>query len=362
MTPLERVRDAHYLSSGKQLTGRGPYSGFCPVHHDRKRSLRVTVNDRKASVNCLTGCETDDILAVWGLEMADLYEDVSAGRTTFDGLKDSHSYIGLREGNHSREAGRETDPGWKQILEEESSLKTRVGLRLNQIRDPERFDRNELFHIAALAARDVFPNWDRHHESGASLTTYARKEIDAALTSALQGDRALAGAGSMDDIEIAEVPERPYREDGDDYCGECGKSLDGKRSDARYCDDLCQLRAGRRRVGAAATQDRESDVESLLAIGAHLDDLDDASRDRFIGVLLRTLLSWDLKLKGREEAIRLGPDHSQVKKALAEITAMKHVAYKYSMAGPEDNRRRARGVGGKFMTVSRKYREEGEDE
>lgn len=72
MTPLDKVRDAHYRTSGKQLTGRNPYNGFCPCHQDRKRSLSVTETDGTVLLHCHAECPTEDVVGAWMLSMSDL--------------------------------------------------------------------------------------------------------------------------------------------------------------------------------------------------------------------------------------------------------------------------------------------------
>lgn len=46
----------------------------CPAHEDNKQSLSVKLSDSdKVLVHCFAGCETEDILAKLGMEMADLF-------------------------------------------------------------------------------------------------------------------------------------------------------------------------------------------------------------------------------------------------------------------------------------------------
>lgn len=297
MTPLERVRDAHYRTSGKQLTGRGPYSGFCPCHHDRKRSLRVTTNDRKVSVNCLAGCDTDDILAVWGLEMADLYEScdgyshrdcmrLSEGNTleettastntpnTLDGLVTGGLRANLISGAPFAEtlAWAQSLPqgsrkaGWLQVLDEWASLTYYVNERFQRLSRRDGLDVPALTFAAGEAAVRVFEKgmWDRGE---AKLCTYAKRAIRQAVQDeaarqlkspepkGLEWDGSVEGGREpqleMEAVEVA-PDSLPARE-----CVWCGEPIVARRLDARFCKDACRKRYHHKRKQLDADLDGE---------------------------------------------------------------------------------------------------------
>lgn len=75
MNPVDRVVSA--LES-RQLSIRGDdgrgYTAQCPVHDDRQASLSISIgDDGRALLRCHAGCETGDVVAALGLQMADLF-------------------------------------------------------------------------------------------------------------------------------------------------------------------------------------------------------------------------------------------------------------------------------------------------
>jgi 5S rRNA maturation endonuclease (ribonuclease M5) len=53
----------------------------CGVHTDQNPSVSVTQIETQALIYCHAGCDTTDVLAAYGLEMADLFDDSSNGAT-----------------------------------------------------------------------------------------------------------------------------------------------------------------------------------------------------------------------------------------------------------------------------------------
>ncbi len=61
---------------GVKPTGPGRFMARCPVHDDRSPSLGVKdCGDGFTVVNCLAGCETEDVLSAVGLSFSDLYPE-----------------------------------------------------------------------------------------------------------------------------------------------------------------------------------------------------------------------------------------------------------------------------------------------
>jgi hypothetical protein len=61
---------------GVKHTGVGRFMARCPAHDDRSPSLGVKdCGDGVTVVNCLAGCETEDVLSAIGLSFSDLYPE-----------------------------------------------------------------------------------------------------------------------------------------------------------------------------------------------------------------------------------------------------------------------------------------------
>ena len=68
-TLLERLE-------GVKHTGVGRFMARCPAHADKSPSLGVKdCGDGFTVVNCLAGCETEDVLSAVGLTFSDLYPE-----------------------------------------------------------------------------------------------------------------------------------------------------------------------------------------------------------------------------------------------------------------------------------------------
>jgi hypothetical protein len=58
----------------KKVTGsKGKWMACCPAHQDKSPSLAVTEADDRVLVHCFSGCDTQDVTAAIGLNVADLF-------------------------------------------------------------------------------------------------------------------------------------------------------------------------------------------------------------------------------------------------------------------------------------------------
>jgi len=74
---------------GVKPTGPGRFMARCPAHADKSPSLGVKdCGDGFTIVNCLAGCETEDVLAAVGLSFRDLYPEK---------IGSEHSYKPVRQ-------------------------------------------------------------------------------------------------------------------------------------------------------------------------------------------------------------------------------------------------------------------------
>ena len=53
--------------------GKGKWMASCPAHRDKSPSLAVNEADDRVLVHCFAGCETSDVTAAIGLNVADLF-------------------------------------------------------------------------------------------------------------------------------------------------------------------------------------------------------------------------------------------------------------------------------------------------
>ena len=64
----------------KKVTGsKGKWIACCPAHQDKSPSLAVTETDDRVLVHCFSGCDTQDVTAAIGLNLADLFYNKLAG-------------------------------------------------------------------------------------------------------------------------------------------------------------------------------------------------------------------------------------------------------------------------------------------
>ena len=64
----------------EKVTGsKGKWMACCPAHQDKSPSLAVTETDDRVLVHCFSGCDTQDVTAAIGLNVADLFYNKLAG-------------------------------------------------------------------------------------------------------------------------------------------------------------------------------------------------------------------------------------------------------------------------------------------
>jgi hypothetical protein len=84
----------------------GGWTVRCPVHEDRTPSLSISEGREGIVLKCHAGCETEDIVAAVGLQMADLFYDVSRPQKNEDPplRKTTRSGAALRTDNFQPDA------------------------------------------------------------------------------------------------------------------------------------------------------------------------------------------------------------------------------------------------------------------
>ena len=64
----------------EKVTGsKGKWMACCPAHQDKSPSLAVTEADDRVLVHCFSGCDTQDVTAAIGLNVADLFYNKLTG-------------------------------------------------------------------------------------------------------------------------------------------------------------------------------------------------------------------------------------------------------------------------------------------
>ena len=64
----------------EKVTGsKGKWIACCPAHQDKSPSLAVTETDDRVLVHCFSGCDTQDVTAAIGLNVADLFYNKLTG-------------------------------------------------------------------------------------------------------------------------------------------------------------------------------------------------------------------------------------------------------------------------------------------
>ena len=67
----------------KVTGGKGKWMACCPAHQDKSPSLVVTEADDRVLVHCFAGCNTQNVTAAIGLNVADLfYNKLASGEMT----------------------------------------------------------------------------------------------------------------------------------------------------------------------------------------------------------------------------------------------------------------------------------------
>jgi len=81
-TPTERILAALAERNCDPKRNGSGWSARCPAHEDRRPSLSVSEgDDGRCLLDCKTGCDTKDIVAVVGLTMRDLFPDAAPIQT-----------------------------------------------------------------------------------------------------------------------------------------------------------------------------------------------------------------------------------------------------------------------------------------
>ena len=64
----------------EKVTGsKGKWMACCPAHQNKSPSLAVTEADDRVLVHCFSGCDTQDVTAAIGLNVADLFYNKLTG-------------------------------------------------------------------------------------------------------------------------------------------------------------------------------------------------------------------------------------------------------------------------------------------
>ena len=117
---------------GVKHTGPGRFMARCPAHDDRSPSLGVKdCGDGVTVVNCLAGCETEDVLSAVGLTFSDLYPERIATE---------HSYKPVRQRFDARQALR--------VLRSEATLVAIAAENIAEGITLSDDDRNRVFNAA----------------------------------------------------------------------------------------------------------------------------------------------------------------------------------------------------------------------
>jgi len=98
------VNTLDVLDRLEQVTGgKGKWVACCPAHQDKSPSLAITEATDRLLVYCFAGCETSDVMAAVGLNVADLFYDKLAGGELTEGkrrkyeeaLKNEHFQVAI---------------------------------------------------------------------------------------------------------------------------------------------------------------------------------------------------------------------------------------------------------------------------
>ena len=72
----------------EQVTGsNGKWMARCPAHQDKSPSLAVNEAEDRVLIHCFAGCETTDVTAAIGLNVADLFYKKLAGSDLTEGKR-----------------------------------------------------------------------------------------------------------------------------------------------------------------------------------------------------------------------------------------------------------------------------------
>ena len=82
----------------EQVTGGvGKWMACCPAHNDKSPSLAVSEGDDRVLVHCFAGCDTTDVTAAIGLNVADLFYKKLAGRELTEGKRRRYEEVLIAE-------------------------------------------------------------------------------------------------------------------------------------------------------------------------------------------------------------------------------------------------------------------------
>ena len=400
MTALDKIKAAHLRTSGRPLTGRGPYSGFCPCHHDRKPSLTVTEAADRVLVYCHAGCPTETILGVWGLEMGDLYETrfrrsegLCEGYFDGDCMRLSEG-IAVGETRDTTNTNNQDDldgftgdlrtkpisgalyeqtfawvqtlpegsrrAGWYRVLDEWTSLTYYVNERVARLSRRDGLDIPTITFAAGEAAVKVFEKgtWDRGE---AKLTTYCKRAIRQAVKDetarqlkslepkGLEWDGPVEGGREPQPAEtMVEIPPDTYQlEPGDRVptCLECGKLFQArKRADAEYCTRACQQRAYRNRqdynpssIAEALEKHYSRLVLSPIPARGELE-----IERRYLRFAVEYVKQQHRSIRRLEQIIRAGPDHPAYRMEAEQLEVNNHDYWKAMSRSPYEENGSAR--------------------
>ena len=78
----------------EQVTGGvGKWMACCPAHNDKSPSLAVSEGDDRVLVHCFAGCETTDVTAAIGLNVADLFYKKLADSDLTEGKRSRYEEV-----------------------------------------------------------------------------------------------------------------------------------------------------------------------------------------------------------------------------------------------------------------------------
>ena len=77
--------------------GVGKWMACCPAHNDKSPSLAVSEGDDRVLVHCFAGCDTTDVTAAIGLNVADLFYKKLSSRELTEGKRRRYEEVLIAE-------------------------------------------------------------------------------------------------------------------------------------------------------------------------------------------------------------------------------------------------------------------------
>ena len=77
--------------------GVGKWMACCPAHDDKSPSLAVSEGDDRVLVHCFAGCDTTDVTAAIGLNVADLFYKKLSSRELTEGKRRRYEEVLIAE-------------------------------------------------------------------------------------------------------------------------------------------------------------------------------------------------------------------------------------------------------------------------